>query len=82
MNVFTRELYVALHGQSARFRAIKYAALIPCFAYVYWRFGGEVFFKTLGVLLVLSLIVHFFYRWKTDGWTKDWGGYTSVFDSR
>lgn len=74
-----KEIYVAIHGQTAKFRIVKYAILIPLFAAVYWFYGTEVLLKTLGVLFVLAITMHFFYRWKTEAWTRDWGGYKSVF---
>ncbi len=79
MNLFQKELHVALHGQTLRFRAIKYAILIPLCGIVYKFFGGIFLLKTLGFLLIVAVGVHFLYRYKTDGWTKDWGGYTSLF---
>lgn len=74
-----KELYVAFHGQSTRFRIVKYAVLIPLFALIYWKWGGEVLLKTLGVAFVFAIAMHLVYRWKTNVWRDDWGGYTSVF---
>ena len=59
------------HGQSARFRLVKYAILIPLFAAVYWKFGGKVFAITLVALAILGSAMHFFFRWKTNGWRND-----------
>ena len=30
------------------------------------------------VALVFSLALHFFWRWKTKGWTQPWGGWDDV----
>ena len=79
MNPFRKELYVAIHAQSARFRLVKYAILVPLFAAIYRFWGGRAFLWTLGIALVFAIALHLFYRWKTDAWTKDWGGYKSVF---
>lgn len=72
MSTLKREFYVAAYGQSAKFRAVKYAILIPLFAAVYWWFGKEFLAWTLGVLLILALAVHFVFRYMTDGWKKQW----------
>lgn len=106
--VLKKELYVAVHGQSARFRIMKYAILIPLFAALYWwgvKWGegphckaglsagegggpaqifsrklceGEVLAWALGVLFILALAVHFFFRYKSNGWQDDWWLYKSV----
>ena len=76
MNIITKELYVAAYGQSTLFRLVKYAILIPSFAAIYWWFGGQIFIWTLGVSIAGSIVVHFVFRWKTDGWLKKWGPYT------
>jgi len=39
--LFTREKNVVLYRQSARFRIVKYAILIPISAAIYWWWGGE-----------------------------------------
>jgi hypothetical protein len=79
MNLIKKELYVAAYGQDTRFRIAKYAVLLPFFAFIYWRFGGIVLLKTLGVLFVISIAVHLFYRWMTNGWQDSWGGYKPLF---
>ncbi len=79
MNVFKKELHVAIHGQSTHFRLVKYAILIPLLVSTYWWFGGEVLAWTLGVLLILALAMHLFFRWKSKGWMEDYGPYKSLF---
>ena len=71
-DVIKKELQVIAHGQSVRFRLIKYAILIPLFGAIYWKFGFDTMLLTLGALAALGIIVHFFFRWKTKGWTQDW----------
>lgn len=78
-DVIRKELYVALHGQSARFRLVKYAILVPLLGGIYWWKGGAFFLKTLGILLILALAMHFFFRWKSKGWMEDYGPYKSLF---
>lgn len=77
-----KEIHVAIHAQTARFRVVKYAILVPLLAAVYWKWGGETFAWTLGVLLILALMMHFFFRWKSNGWMDDYGPYKSVFKER
>ncbi len=72
-----KEWRVILYGQSVRFRLIKYAILLPAFAALYLYTGASVTLKVLGVLLIFSVLVHLFYRFKTNTWTKSWGGYKS-----
>ncbi len=73
-----REGYVALRAQTLRFRLIKYSVLIVIWVITYelggWNAIGIVFLT----LLVLALCVHFFYRYKTNVWTKSWGGYKKL----
>lgn len=78
MNLIKKELYVAAYGQTAKFRAVKYAILIPLFAAIYWWKSGEVLAWTLGIALILALAVHFLFRFKTKGWTEPWGPYTPL----
>lgn len=81
MNPFKKELYVAIHGQSARFRIVKYAILIPFFSIVYWLKGREVLVWALGVAFIIAIAMHLFYRWMTNGWQDSWGGYKALFKS-
>jgi hypothetical protein len=79
MNPFKKELYVAIHAQSARFRLVKYAILVPLFAVIYRLWGREVFLWTLGIAFIFAIAMHLFYRWMTNGWQDSWGGYKSLF---
>lgn len=78
-DILKKELYVAVHGQTARFRMVKYAILIPLFGAIYWWGGWNLMAWCLGIALVLALAMHFFFRWKTNGWEEDWGPYKSLF---
>ena len=75
-----RELYqkekdVVVHGQSKRFRILKYLVIVAIAALVYmWRGLATVGFLFL-FLFVASIAIHFFFRWKTDAWEKSWGPY-------
>jgi hypothetical protein len=70
-----REKYVAIHGQTLRFRIVKYLILVAIAAGIYawkgWKAVGLVFLT----LFILGIAVHFFFRWKTKGWTESWGPY-------
>ncbi|MFZ2555313.1 MAG: hypothetical protein WAZ27_02535 [Minisyncoccia bacterium] len=76
MNPLKKELYVAIHGQTARFRMVKYAILLPLFAIIYWFWGGEALFKALGIALIFAIAMHLFYRWKSKSWIEPYGPYT------
>lgn len=74
-NVWQREWHAIVHGQSVRFRILKYLIIVPLFALLYRWQGREVALYTLGALLVLSLGVHLLFRYKTNGWRTSWGPY-------
>ena len=67
-----RELEVAFSkkSQPVWFRVLKYI-LLACIVYFFW--GTNLLWISLVVLFVLSLLLHFWFRWKTDGWTKSYG---------
>lgn len=73
-----RELHVALHAQSTKFRIKKYAILAIFFATAYFFGGWGTFWALLVVLTVLAVAMHFILRWKTDAWTKSWGPYKKI----
>ena len=77
MSPFKREIAVAFSRQAQPlwFRAIKWTVMIGVSVllwetpYFWWWIGG-------GALLGLGL--HFFYRWKTQRWTRAWGGWNDL----
>ncbi len=73
-----REKYVAIHGQSWRFRAVKYAILIPLFVGMVWWKGWKATGVLFLILLVVALGMHFLFRWKTKAWTQSWGPYKKL----
>jgi hypothetical protein len=75
---FRKEKYIALHAQSRRFRIVKYCVLLVIAVGVYaWKGLAAVGF--LFLLLFLSGIgLHFFFRWKTEAWSKSWGPYKRI----
>ena len=69
-----REFEVAFskNAQPIWFRFLKYALIGLCI----YLFGyNDLFWTILLVLLGLSLLVHFWYRYKTNGWNKSYGGW-------
>ena len=71
-DVYTRERNAIVHGQSVRFRIIKYIVLVPIFFGVYIWKGALTMWYVLAVALVVSLIIHLFFRYMSDGWRKSW----------
>ena len=76
-NAIRRELRVAFSkkAQPPLFRVIKWVVFIAGTALIsrtgffrYWLIG----------LPLLSMTVHFVYRWKTRGWTRPWGGWSDL----
>lgn len=73
-----REKYVVMHGQSVRFRIIKYLIIIAVAAGVYVWKGGMAVAICFLVAFVAGLTVHFIFRWKTKAWTQSWGPYKKL----
>ena len=78
-NLIKKELYVAIHAQTARFRVVKYIVFFAIFGTVYWLWGGKAVLWALGISLVFAIAMHFFFRWKSKGWMEDYGPYKSLF---
>jgi len=72
-----REIRVATsrRAQPVWFRIVKWAVAIGLSAML-WR--TPYFFWWIFGALGLSLTVHFFWRWKTRGWTRPWGGWDDL----
>jgi hypothetical protein len=41
--------------------------------YLFWE--SKLFWIILAIVLILALILHFWYRYKTNAWTKSFGGW-------
>jgi hypothetical protein len=67
-----REFEVAFSSKSQKpvFRVLKYVVLISLL--IIFRHNPATWW-ILGIVLALSLSVHFFVRYKTKGWTRSWG---------
>lgn len=70
--IIKREIEVAFskHAQPVWFRIVKYVVLVSAF-YFFWR--EKLFWIILLIVFVLGLVLHFWYRYKTQGWTKSYG---------
>ena len=77
MSVLRREMRVALSrkAQPVWFRVLKWIAII---AFVIYFWASPHFWLYLAIALAFSLALHFFWRWKTKGWTQPWGGWDDV----
>ncbi len=67
-----RELHVAIHAQSRKFRIYKYLVIFTVMGILYFYFGWGGVLRFLLYGFVAGLGVHFFFRWKTNGWRKSW----------
>jgi len=67
-----RELEVAFskHSQPVWFRVVKYIAL-AALLYAFWN--SLTLLIIFCILLPVSVGLHFWYRYKTAGWTKSYG---------
>jgi len=67
-----REVEVAFSKQSQPiwFRILKYI-LLGCVLYFFW--GSKLLWIILLTLMGLALLLHFWYRYKTQGWRKSYG---------
>jgi hypothetical protein len=75
---YRKEKYIALHAQSRRFRIVKYCVqlMVAVGMYVWkgWPTVGLLFL----LLFLAGICLHFFFRWKTEAWTKSWGPYKPI----
>ena len=65
----------SLKAQPLWVRLLKWSVslvLLVCYHDQAW------FWPAAAILFALSLAVHFFYRWKTGGWTSPWGGWNDL----
>ena len=74
---FRREARVALsrRAQPVWFRVLKWVIAVGV-SVLLWR--GSYFWLWILGAVVLSLTVHFIWRWKTKGWTQSWGGWDDL----
>ena len=67
-----RELEVAFSkdAQPVGFRIAKYILLGAMF-YLLW--GTQLLWNIFFSMLAIGIVLHFWYRYKTEGWTKSYG---------
>ena len=72
-----REMRVAFsrRAQPVWFRVVKWVILI---AVTSWLWRGPYFWWWILGAPALGVIVHMIWRWKTNGWTRPWGGWNDV----
>ncbi len=70
--IIKRELQVAFakDAQPVWFRLVKYLLLLG-FVCFFWR--SKLFWMVVLVVAILSFALHFWFRYKTEGWTKSYG---------
>ena len=66
-----RELEVAFakDAQPVWFRVSKYIVLA---AILYFFWGTRTLWVILAILFIFAMFLHFWYRYKTQGWTKSY----------
>ena len=69
-----RELEVAFakNAQPIWLRILKYLLLA---AIIYFLWGTQLLWIVLAILFVVGFSVHFWYRYKTKGWTQSYGAW-------
>jgi len=67
-----RELEVAFskHSQPIWFRVLKYV-LLGTILYFFWN--TQLLWIILLIMFAFAMLLHFWYRYKTHGWTKSYG---------
>ena len=70
--IIKREIEVALskHSEPVWFRILKYV-LLSIILYFFW--GSKLLWIILLILFAFALLLQFWYRHKTHGWTKSYG---------
>jgi len=70
--IVKREFEVAFskYSQPIWFRIMKYGVL-GIVVYFFW--GSRTLWIMLATFFVLALLLHFWYRYQTKGWTRSYG---------
>lgn len=77
MQTIQQELRVAFspRAQPWWFRLIKWSVLVVVVA----RYRQRPWFPyAAGLALLSGIALHLFYRWKTQGWQRAWGGWSDL----
>jgi len=72
-----REIRVclSLRAQPLWFRVLKWSIFLPL---MFWLWPTRWFWPVILTTFVAALTLHSFYRWRTAGWTRPWGGWNDV----
>jgi hypothetical protein len=72
-----RELRVAFspRAQPVWFRVVKWTCILGGAALFHNR---DWFWWTLAGLFAAGCLLHLLYRWKTETWTRAWGGWNDL----
>lgn len=72
-----RELKVAFSTshQPIWVRVLKWVVIV---ALIVWQRNARYFWQGLATVAAAALLLHFFYRYMTRGWTRAWGGWNDV----
>ena len=77
MDILQRELRVAFspRAQPWWFRFIKWSVFIVATV----RYRKRWWFRyVIGAGMIGGISLHLFYRWKTQGWKRAWGGWSDL----
>jgi hypothetical protein len=67
-----------LKTQVLWFKIVKMVLMLSTFAIFMILFDILVAVLWFILLLIFGNIIHFTYRWKTNGWTKSWGRWKTL----
>ena len=75
-DVLKREARVAFSkkAQPVWFRITKWTVFLGV-SFAYLRSGGAGFWYWLLAATLAGVTVHMIWRWKTQGWSRPWGGW-------
>jgi hypothetical protein len=77
LNTIKREVRVAFStkAQPVWFRFTKWIVFVTIARRLY---GTKWFGISIAGGAIVGITLHFVYRWKTQGWTKAWGGWNDA----
>jgi len=67
-----RELYIIKHGQKRSFRIKKWITICSIIFIIYLVSGWVGVLRFISSFTLFGILVHFVFRYKTDGWKKPW----------
>ena len=68
-----KEIYVAVHGQTAKFRIFKWIIILIILYLLFTWKGWSAVTWVIILGAILGITMHMFLRYKTNAWTKSWG---------